>query len=96
MLERLLGLEFSREAVQEVEVVKQQVKLTPEAVTALGPELIGRIQAATAVADFERLQELFDEVAITDRGVARSLRQLLREYDYEALSALFALDDRES
>jgi CheY-like chemotaxis protein len=96
VLERLLGLEFSRESVQEVEVVKQEVKLTVEAVTVLGPQLIGGMRAATAALDFEVLQELFDEVAITDPGFVRSLRQLLRECDYEALSALFALDDRES
>ena len=94
VLERLLGLEFLRETVEEVEVAAKGVELTREAVSALGPELIGEMRAATAAGHFERLQELFDEVFTKDAAVARGLRQLLREFDYEALAALFAPDDQ--
>jgi len=93
VLERLLGLEFLKEEPESEAAVESTDALTPEHLAPLPPELISEMRAATAAVDFERLQELFDEVLLTDPAVASSLRQLLRKYDYEALSALFASDE---
>ena len=104
VLEEQLGIDFVREGPEEPEttagaepsdeaVEVSDVALTREHLALLPPQLIVEMRAATTAVDFDRLQELFDEVVRTDAALARGLRHLLRNYDYEGLSALFSPDD---
>ncbi len=93
VLERLLGLEFSRQELESKAAVEGTDALTREHLASLPPELISGMRDAISSVDFEHLQELFDEVSYADAGLAVHLRRLLKDYDYEALSAFFALDD---
>ncbi len=65
-----------------------EARCAPEALHALSPRLAGELRKAVANGEKDYLDFLIEEVAQQDTAVARSLKQLADEYDYDALTKL--------
>ena len=85
VLERLLGLEFDREAPEDVEVVAEEAELTREAVSMLGPQRISRLREAAEEADLDRAADELDQAEADHPDLVASLRALLDVYDYNQI-----------
>ena len=77
-----------RETIKPVEAATTGVDLTPEAVSALGPELVSRLREAVVGADLDTAVAVLNKAQDGHPDVVAALRVLVVAYDYDQLLEL--------
>ncbi len=85
MLSRHLGLRFVYEEKLVEPSVEPELKLQPEQLKALPPELIQQLHQATIELDPEQTLSLIEQIAAREPVAGRALRAMAEKDDFEGL-----------
>src|SRR5688500_1935714 len=83
------GVEYVYAEDSPVEALDEAVELTPESLAGCSPDLIESLRDAVITADLDQLLAKIQEVEDCDPRVARALRRLAEDFQYEKLLELF-------
>jgi signal transduction histidine kinase/CheY-like chemotaxis protein len=93
MLAKHLGVRFIYEEKQQAADSRQQTveskALTPEAIAALPEELRTELQQAVEEVDFDRALRVIDQIHQQNESLAEALAELVKNYHFDILQALF-------
>jgi len=86
MMHKHLGVRYVYEESQKLKVESRKSKveevLTPEALAALPPDLLTRLEQATDRGDIQLMLAIIDEIRAYDDAVANALARLANDFDY--------------
>jgi len=93
-----LGVEYQYEESIEEEVSKTSSRVEidlEELLVALPEDMFEQLKFATMSGNFSALMEITDQIEDENPKLASDLRNLVKQYDYDALSALFVNGESE-
>jgi CheY-like chemotaxis protein len=87
MMEKYLGTEFIYE--EETHGEEIPVQLTSESFNSLPEELVKRLKEAAEELNVDKTKDIIEEVAKTDKSLAKQMFALLEDFRFDVLQELF-------